>query len=82
MTDKRYSWILTKTSFDDGVKDVHTIGVFGWVGFATGHVKHLTGDPNMVWTSSNSGVRADWVSEAGEDGSFYTITSVRLNPRA
>ncbi len=77
---KHYQFVLSRYSDDEGVR---ILGVFDWVGSATGYVKFFTGNPDRKWESSNTGVLSSWESEPedGEGGEIYTIIPVQQNPR-
>jgi hypothetical protein len=76
---KKYQWVLTES--DTSLAQVKHLGVFAWVGSATGYVKHLTRDSDRVWSSDGNGIMSKWESEEDVHGRTYNIFPVEFNPR-
>ena len=74
---KRWHWVLSGT--DQGRTEL--LGVFSWVGSATGYVKHLTSNESRQWTSSEQGTLSVWTSVlADETDKLFVITPVPFQP--
>jgi hypothetical protein len=76
---KKYQWVLTELDTRQAL--LKHLGVFAWVGSATGYVKHFTGDSEREWVSDNKGIMSTWVSEEDSKGFVYDIFPVPFNPR-